>query len=186
MQLTEQLLGHKLGIGGDTLQQKDGHDGDGKQLKLQIVGLPLIRFSWKWGINSIMGNIIGELGMDFTAGLLCLQLSCSWILFLVFGSDIDYLHYFSKSLLTGAFFSWILKHAVVKSTIWINIFLAHTLRSTCIPWIWKTGCWLTAKMSPDSFVAFLTCSTQSRHNGWNWQSFCACVLVPNPSQMSFS
>ena len=35
MQLTEQLLGHKLGIGGDTLQQKDGHDGDGKQLKLQ-------------------------------------------------------------------------------------------------------------------------------------------------------
>ena len=182
MQLAEQLLGHKLGIGGDTLQQKDGHDGDGRQLKLQIIGLPLIRFPWEWRINSIMGNIISELGRDFTTG----SLHALESFFLVFGSDIDYLHYFSKSLLTGAFFSWILKHALVKSTIWINIFLAHTLRSTCISWIWKTGCWLTAKMSPDSFVAFFTCSTQSRHNCWNWQSFCACVLVPNPSQMYFS
>ena len=34
MQLTEQLLGHELGIGGDTLQQKDGHDGR----HLQIAG----------------------------------------------------------------------------------------------------------------------------------------------------
>ena len=33
MQLTEQLLGHELGIGGDTLQQKDGHD----DRQLQIV-----------------------------------------------------------------------------------------------------------------------------------------------------
>ena len=39
--------GHDLGIGGVTLQQKDGHDSDGRQVKLQIVGLPLIRFSWK-------------------------------------------------------------------------------------------------------------------------------------------
>ena len=51
--------------------------------------------------------------------------SCSWILFLVFGNDIYYLHYFSKSLLTGTFLSWILKHAVVKSTIWINFFFTH-------------------------------------------------------------
>ena len=36
MQLTEQLLGHELGIDGDTLQQKNGHDG--RQLELQIVG----------------------------------------------------------------------------------------------------------------------------------------------------
>ena len=76
MQLTEQLLGHKLGIGGDTLQQKDGHDGDGRQLKLQIVGLPLIRFSWKCGINSIMGNIISELGREFTTGSLHALESC--------------------------------------------------------------------------------------------------------------
>ena len=47
MQLTELLLGHELGIGGVTLQQKDGHDSDGRQLKLQIVGLLLIRFYWK-------------------------------------------------------------------------------------------------------------------------------------------
>ena len=77
MQLTELLLGHELGIGGVTLQQKDGHDSDGRQLKLQIVGLPLIRFCWKCSVNSIMGNIISELGRDFTAGSLCLQLSCS-------------------------------------------------------------------------------------------------------------
>ena len=36
MQLTEQLLGHELGICGDTLEQKDGHDG--RHLKLQIAG----------------------------------------------------------------------------------------------------------------------------------------------------
>ncbi|CAH3105264.1 unnamed protein product [Porites lobata] len=47
MQLTEQLLGHKLGIGGDTLQQRDGHDGDGSNHKngrqMEILGGTLTR-----------------------------------------------------------------------------------------------------------------------------------------------
>ena len=105
--------------------RKIWHDGDGRQLKLQIVGHALIRFSWKWGINSIMGNIISELWGDFTQGHFACTSSCSWILFPVLGKDIDCLHYFCKSLLMGTFLSWILKHAVVKSTIWVNFFFTH-------------------------------------------------------------
>ena len=42
-------------------------------MAVPIFSLPL-RFCWKWGINSIMGNITSELGRDFTAGSLCLHL----------------------------------------------------------------------------------------------------------------
>ena len=47
--------------------------------------------------------------------------SCSWTSFLLFGNDIYDLH-FLNCCLAGAFLSWMLKHAVVKSAIWINFF----------------------------------------------------------------
>ena len=42
-------------------------------MAVPIFSLPL-RFCWKWGINSTMGNITSERGRDFTAGSLCLHL----------------------------------------------------------------------------------------------------------------